>query len=117
MATIADFLELDDDEFDINEACEFYRDVSIELSSSLEFARTLKKLESRIKSYVKEYGEMPNVSGINLKIINKNETLRVRPGATNALYEYLLNQNTPDDIMNGFFVRFTPEASIRIDIE
>lgn len=112
---ISDTIELDDNEFDINEAVELLRDLKIELAMELEIGRSLTKLEKRIKDYMKLYGEIPDVDGVTAKITPKKPTLVIKRGQLTNLYAYLSGR---DDInaLNYFEEKqYAPAISLRVE--
>jgi hypothetical protein len=114
---IADFLELEEDEFDIDEATEFLAAVKIELAGTLEVASTLKKLESRIKRHMLDTGEVPNVEGVEAKIMPKKEQLKLRSGALPKLYAYLQGYGIEQEDLDKFFHTVQPNPAISLMVE
>jgi hypothetical protein len=106
---LADFLELEEDEFDIDEATEFLAAVKIELAGTLEVASTLKKLESRIKKHMLDTGEVPNVEGVEAKIMPKKEQLK--------LYAYLQGYGIEQEDLDKFFHTVQPNPAISLMVE
>lgn len=113
----ADYLELDDDEFDVNEATEHLRDVKQELAYQIEVAKTLTKLESRIKSYMKTYGEVPDVEGVKASITQPKDRLVVKNGVVPMLYAYLKGLGVEQDSLDEYFEWRHPGPSIRLNVE
>ena len=74
---IAYFLELEDGEFDLDEAMEYYRDMKVESAPYEDHAKYLAKLDKRIKEYIKASGQVPQVSNVRTDIIPKKPTKKV----------------------------------------
>ena len=113
----AQFLELDDDEFDIDEATQHLRDVKQELAYTIEVNIVIGKLESRIKSYMKTYGVMPQVEGVVASITQPKDRLVVKNGMVPMLYAYLQGTGMEDDKLGEYFEVKHPGPSIRLKVE
>ena len=116
MQRISDYLELEDDEFDIDEATEFLRDAKIELSASLEASRLLLKLESKIKKYMLAYGEVPDVEDVEAKITPRKDQLVIRRGMIHTLYAFLQGKGIAKDELGEYFEmrKNNPAISLRV---
>lgn len=117
MINTADYLELDDDEFDINEATEHLRDMKQELAYHIEVGRVLTKLEVRIKNYMKTYGEVPDVKGVEAKITQPKDRLVVKNGMVPMLYAFMTGMGVTQENMNEYFEVKQPGPSIRLKVE
>lgn len=113
----AQFLELDDDEFDIDEATQHLRDVKQELAYTIEVNRVIGKLETRIKTYMKTYGVMPQVEGVEAAIFQPKDRLVIKNGMVPMLYAYLQGVGIEQDKLNEYFEVKQPGPSIRLKIE
>ena len=116
MQRISDYLDLEDEDFDINEATEFLRDAKIELSASIEASRLLTKLESKIKKYMLAYGEVPDVKDVEAKIMPKKDQLVIRRGMIPTLYAFLQGKGISKDELGEYFEmrKNNPAISLRI---
>lgn len=115
ISKIAAMLEYEDDEFNVNEAAELLRDVSVELSHELEIGRTLGKLEKRIKDHMKETGEMPDVPGVTATITPKKPVIVVKSGSLPALYEYLGNKGDLKALAFFEQKQYAPAISLKVE--
>lgn len=61
------FLNADEDEFDVDEALVFLKDMKIELAIYYARIEALQKLEKKIKEAIRATGEIPEVEGIIVK--------------------------------------------------
>lgn len=61
------FLNADEDDFDVEEAIEFIRDMKIELAIYYARIEGLQKLEKKCKEYIRATGEIPDVAGAVVK--------------------------------------------------
>jgi len=113
----ADYLELDDDEFDIDEATEHLRDMKQELAYHIEVGKVLTKLENRIKSYMKTYGEVPDVEGVKAAITQPKDRLVVKNGMVPMLYAFMMGMGVTQENMNEYFETKHPGPSIRLKVE
>ena len=75
--TIAYFMELENGEFDLDEAVEFLRDMVVETAQYEDLIKFRKKLEKKIKDYMKATGQAPEVSRVQTQFITKRPTERV----------------------------------------
>jgi hypothetical protein len=112
----ADYLALDDEEFDINEATAHLRDMRQELAYHIEVNKVLNKLESRIKSHMKAYGEVPDVEGVEAKISPVKDRLVVKNGMLPMLYAYLQGLGVEQDKLDEYFEIKSPPPSIRLKV-
>ena len=117
MINTADYLELSDDEFDIDEATEHLRDVKLELAYTIEVNKVIGKLESRIKSYMKAYGVIPQVEGVKAAISQPKDRLVVKNGMVPMLYAYLQGTGMEQDRLDEYFDLVHPGPSIRLKVE
>jgi hypothetical protein len=113
--TIADYIELDEDEFDVNEAIQFVVDIRAEMALFIENIRMLDKLENRIKKHIKDTGEMPDVDGAKIKVIHKKEQLRIKRGKLPELYKYLTSLDIEN--LDDYFHEVKPPPSISLQVE
>ena len=113
----AQFLELSDDEFDIDEATQHLRDVKQELAYTIEVNKVIGKLESRIKSYMKTYGVMPQVEGVEAKISPVKDRLVVKNGMVPMLYAFMMGMNVTKENMDEYFEVKQSGPSIRLKVE
>ena len=60
-------LSADDDEFDLEQALTFLRDITEEFSIYLAKFEAIKKLQDKCKEYIRDTGESPDVPGVVLK--------------------------------------------------
>ena len=95
-ANIAYFLELEDEDFDLNEAMEYYRDMKVEIAPYEDRGKYLKKLDKRIKDYIKSHGQVPLVSNVRTDIIPRKPTKRVIVAKVEILAGKVLAMGHPD---------------------
>lgn len=61
------FLSADEDEFDVDEALAFLKEMKMELAMYYAMIEGLQKLEKKIKEAIRETGEIPDVEGAIVK--------------------------------------------------
>lgn len=93
---IAYFLELEDEDFDLNRAMKYYRDMKVELFAYEEQSKFFKKLETRIKNYIKASGQLPQVSKVRTDVIPKKDTKKVNVTKTEILAGKVLAMGHPE---------------------
>ena len=71
---IAYFLELENGEFNLDEAVAFYRDMKVEIAHHETLLKFLGKLDKKIKDFIKETGQMPQVDNVRTQVIPKRPT-------------------------------------------
>jgi len=117
MINTADYLELSDEEFDIDEATEHLRDVKLELAYTIEVNKVIGKLETRIKNYMKTYGVLPQVEGVKAAITQPKDRLVVKNGMVPMLYAYLQGTGMEQDRLDEYFEIKQSGPSIRLKVE
>lgn len=86
---IAYFLELENGEFELNEAVEFLRDMRVELAPHTALNKYLGKLETKIKDYMRDTGQVPVVDKVKAQVIPKKNTKRIEVFAVELLAQDL----------------------------
>lgn len=86
---IAYFLELENGEFELNEAVEFLRDMRVELAPQAAIGKYLGKLEKKIKDYMRDTGQMPVVDKVKAQVVLKKNTKKIEVFAVELLAQDL----------------------------
>lgn len=86
---IAYYLELENGEFELNEAVSFLRDMRVELAPHTALSKYLGKLELKIKNYMRETGQVPVVDKVKAQVILRKPTERIEVMAVKLLAQDL----------------------------
>ena len=95
-SNIADFLELEDEDFDLDEAMEYMRDMRVETDPHAQLIKYLAKLDKKIKNYIRTYGQVPQVKNVRTDIIPKKNTKRVVVAKVEILAGKVLAMGQPE---------------------
>jgi hypothetical protein len=90
------YLDLEDEDFDLDGATKLLRDMRVELAPYRDRDKYLAKLEKRIKGYIRDTGQAPQVKGLRMDIIPKRDSEFVTVKDTQLLAGALIAEGQKD---------------------
>lgn len=93
---IAYYLELENGDFDLDEAMAFLRDMVVETAQYEDLIKYRRKLEKKIKDFMKETGQTPVVDRVQTQVIKKRPTQRVEIVLLKSLAADVRREGHPD---------------------